>query len=354
MTVGGHWGPDFGVAVATSTIRAPALGFRRPRHGPRRPHRVTGCPSRPSVDPAGIAVDTLLDRARRLGFRDDDLADLRAAAAPWLGDLRHRHELADRAERVRAGIGELTVSGDDPWAGLPAGPDNGLLPLLALLITADEVVAYQVGRGVAEDTAWRNLSDLGQQVWVHRLTYGRFGLHTHGWLRIAWAGGFAWLGRLQFNLQHLPDTGEWVLVDPHPAAQLRRRRTAVGSAHPGECRRLVRAGGRLLRRTLPGCRRPATSGATAGCSLRSSPKRCRVPTSRRSSSAGRWMIGRRRRRGRIVLHVRPAARPGPLDLGALPRTTSLERAVLDRLDAGEHWTLRRGRIPQASTPQEDR
>jgi hypothetical protein len=312
-------------------------------------------PIQPSVDPAGIAVDTLLDRARKLGFRDDDLADLRAAAAPWLGDLRHRHELADRAERVRAGIGELTVSGDDPWAGLPAGPDNGLLPLLALLITADEVVAYQVGRGVAEDTAWRNLSDLGQQVRVHRLTYGRFGLHTHGWLRIAWAGGFAWLGRLQFNLQHLPDTGEWVLSTHIPRRSSDDDGPRSGALTPAS---VDASFGRAVD-YFAGHFRDVPTGDFWCHSWLLAPELAEaLPGSNIAAFQQRWTLDDRVDDGdEDALFFTFARRPDPgyrLDLAALPRTTSLERAVLDRLDAGEHWTLRRGRIPQASTPQEDR
>ncbi len=53
------------------------------------------------------------------------------------------------------------------------------------------------------------LAELGQQVWIHRLTFGTFGLHTQDWLTIAWSGALYWLGRLQFNLQ--PEDDGWVL-----------------------------------------------------------------------------------------------------------------------------------------------
>ena len=75
-------------------------------------------------------------------------------------------------------------SGEGP-DGTPPSADQqpmGLLPMLALLVTAPEVTAFHTQRGVPAEVSAATLSDLGQQVWVHRTTYGRFGLHTQGWL----------------------------------------------------------------------------------------------------------------------------------------------------------------------------
>lgn len=313
-----------------------------------------------TADPARIGVDGFLDRARRLGFRAEDLDDLRSASADWLGESRHRDELADRAERVRAGIGELTLTGADPWAGLPAGPDSGLLPMLALLITADEVVAYQVGRGVAEDAAWRNLSDLGQQARVHRLTYGRFGLHTHGWLRIAWSGGFAWLGRLQFNLQHLPHTGEWVLSTHIPRRSSDDDGPRSGALTPASVDASFR---RAVAYFAEHFGDVPTSDFWCHSWLLAPELAEALPGSNIAAFQRRWTLDDRVDDGDedalFFTFARRSTPADPLDLGKLPRTTSLERAVLDRLGADEHWTLRRGRISQASvaqasTPEEDR
>ena len=88
--------------------------------------------------------------------------------------------------------------------------------MLTLLVTAPEVAAYHARRGIPPEVSRATLADLGQQVWVHRQTYGEFGLHTHDWLCWAWSGGLYWLGRLQFGLefdQH-PPVGSppgWVL-----------------------------------------------------------------------------------------------------------------------------------------------
>ena len=39
------------------------------------------------------------------------------------------------------------------------------------------------------------------------------------------------------------------------------------------------------------------------------------------------------------------ARRPPVDLASLPRDTTLQRAILDRLADGEHWYVRNGVIP---------
>ncbi len=295
---------------------------------------------------------SLVEIAARLAFRDEDLTDLDAAASRFLGDPGRRAELGDLGERVRLGIGDLTVSGDDPWAGLPEGPDDGLLPMLALLATSADVVAYQVSRGVAEDVAWRNLSDLGQQVWVHRLTYGRFGLHTHGWLRIAWGGGFAWLGRLQFNLQHLPASEEWVLSTHIPRRSSDDDGPRSGALTPASVDASFARAVPYFARHFPDI---ATRDFWCHSWLLAPELADALPGSNIAAFQRRWVLDDDVDNGDADAIFFTFARRSPVHLDELPRTTSLERAVVDRLAAGEHWSLRRGRIRQStSTDPEDR
>jgi hypothetical protein len=288
-------------------------------------------------------VARLVERATRLGFRAEDLADLQRAAPALLADPAVRAALGERTDRLRAGIGELTVSGDDPWAGLPDGPDDGLLPMLSLLASADDVVAYQVARGVSEGDAWRNLSDLGQQVGAHRLTYGRFGLHTHGWLRRPWAGGFAWLGRLQFNLEHLRRTDEWVLSTHIP------RRSSDDGPHSGAL--APPSVDDSFARAVPYFARHFPDYPTSDfwCfSWLLAPELAEaLPGSNIAAFQRRWTLDEQVDDGDEDAVFFTFSRRPPVDLDALPRTTSLERAVLDRLTDGGHWPLRRGRIPHS-------
>jgi hypothetical protein len=97
--------------------------------------------------------------------------------------------------------------------------DTGVLPMLALLVTAPEAAACHASRGVPGDVSAATLADLGQQAYVHRLTYGEFGLHTHLWVNLVWSGFLFRLGRLQFNLALEQPDGlpEWVLSTHVPA-----------------------------------------------------------------------------------------------------------------------------------------
>jgi hypothetical protein len=292
-----------------------------------------------------LAVSALLERAERLGFRADDLSELSAAASAFLLEPANRAALADRADRVRAGVGDLTVAGEDPWAGLPTGPDDGLLPMLALLATADDVVAYQTGRRVPEGDAWRNLSDLGQQVWVHRLTYGRFGLHTQGWLRIVWSGGFAWLGRLQFNLQHLGRTDEWVLSTHIPRRSSDDEGPRSGALVAAAVDDSLARAARFFAEHFP---EHPTSYFWCLSWLLDPALADALPGSNIAEFQQRWALDERIRDGDEDAIFFTFARRPPVDLDRLPRGTSLERAILDRLSAGDHWTVRSGRIPQSA------
>ena len=163
-----------------------------------------------------LVADDLPDRLTLLGFAADDRADALAAAAAVSEQPAEIAAIQDMAERLLPVIGRI----GDPWAGsLPwpwrsEGTDSrygaGVLEMFALLSSADDVRAYHASRGIGAEDSWRALSDLGQQVGVHRITYGAFGLHTHDWLRVAWSGALYWLGRLQFNLQRDPIVGDWV------------------------------------------------------------------------------------------------------------------------------------------------
>jgi GNAT-like C-terminal domain/N-acyltransferase N-terminal domain len=289
-----------------------------------------------------IDADAVVRSAARLGFEGDDLTDLETAARKYLHDPANRGCVSEVADRVRSQIGDLTVSGQNPWAGLPDGPDDGLVPMLALLATADDVIGFQRSRGVAEESAWHNLADVGQQVWVHRLTYGRFGLHTQGWLRIVWAGSFAWLGRLQFNLQRLDPPGDWVLSTHIP------RRSEVGGSRSGS---LAPASVDDSFRRAVGyfaAHFPDVRTVDFWCSswLLDPVLAAALPDTNIAAFQRRWALEDQTTDGDEDAVFFTFARRPPVEVAELPRRTRLERAVVDRLVAGEHWAVRSGRIPQ--------
>jgi hypothetical protein len=187
------------------------------------------------------------------------------------------------------------------------------------------------------------LRDLGQQVSVHRRTYGAFGLHTQGWLVCVWSGAYFWLGRLAFNLMRLD--GRWV-IDTHIPES--------GPLTPGS----VEDSFTLAREVF----------GTHFADLPAEELHCRS-----------WLLDPQLAEvlpadSNMVHFQRRWELYGDADLGdddavffvfrrrdtttnsraELPRETTLQRAILDRIERGGHWYVRRGRIPLEDTQRSPR
>lgn len=163
----------------------------------------------------------------RLGFTGDDLADVRRWSTAVLTDetqagVAARRRVLEHALALPGLVGDFSYHsgffGSMEDEGHPidgAGRGYGTLAILALAAGVDAVRAYHASRGVPDATSWETLADLGQQVRVHRETYGEFGLHTYSWLCTAWCGALYGLGRLQFNLYwYVPREGAAGGVEP--------------------------------------------------------------------------------------------------------------------------------------------
>nr|WP_255622754.1 acyltransferase domain-containing protein [Tessaracoccus sp. OS52] len=187
------------------------------------------------------------DLWERLGFRGQDLADVRAAASGLLSgadaDARARQRsVADAAAGLGAIVGSFRthsgVFGDKEAEAFAAtgvpGHGWGVAAVLALAAAVPEVRSFHRARGIPDAVSWATLGDLAQQVRVHRLTYGEFGLHAHGWLLTAWSGALYWLGRLQFNLHWYEPTGSPgnPVAEPAPRWVLSTHIPATGALEP--------------------------------------------------------------------------------------------------------------------------
>ena len=281
-----------------------------------------------------------------LGTRLDDLGLAEADRRAALDAARAALESADVlsaverfADRLRGGMGAFP--GDDgdtnPWVGYQPGDDPlgaGVVPLLALVATSDDLAAFHRQRGVPTAISARTMTELGQQAWVHRQTFGEFGLHTYDWLTVTWSGSLYWLGRLQFNLMRLD--GEWVCsthipqtgaLDPASVDDSFQRAAAFFPRYFGD--RSVQdfwCDSWLLD--------PELAASLA-------------PESNISRFQRRWRICGEPKPGDADALFFTFARRGTVDLDALARDTSLQRAVIDRLQSGGHWQVRQGRIPMA-------
>lgn len=288
-----------------------------------------------------LAVDDLPDRLDRLGFRPDDRAAAVAAAGAVLQQPTEVESVRQTAERLARDVGRI----GDPWDGShvspwrPEGTDSpygaGVLELLALVATADDVRAFHASRGIGDDDSWRALSDLGQQVFVHRLTYGSFGLHTHDWLRVAWSGALYWLGRLQFNLQPSATSATgWVLSTHIPRS---------GPLAPAEVDASFAAARQFFGDHFAD--HPTDAFFCHSWLLDPDLAAALPEASNMALFQRRWTLQGEPGPGDEDAVFFTFARRPPVDLVSLPRDTTLQRAILDRLAAGDHWHVWEGRIP---------
>jgi hypothetical protein len=294
-------------------------------------------------DQARLTSPTVPDQLARLGFRADDAHDAAAAAHRVAGSDQDLARVVTLAERLRARIGDFSSPSDDNPLHHAATegdePGVGVLPLLALLVSAPEVAAFHAARGISEDISWASLADLGQQAWVHRKTYGSFGLHTYRWLPIAWSGALYWLGRLQFNLHR--EGAEWVLSTHIPA---------TGPLDAAAVDASFRQATAFFAEHFPDYR--TTDFHCSSWLLDPELAAALAPTSNLARFQRRWRLYGEPMRGDEDVLFFTFFRRGPVDLDALPRDTSLQRAVVDRLRSGRHWSVWQGRIPQHPSPSD--
>ena len=287
-----------------------------------------------------LVADDLPDRLTLLGFAADDHADALAAAAAVSQQPAEVAAIQGMAQRLVPGIGRIgdPWDGSLPWPWRSEGADSrygaGVLEMLALLACADQVLTYHRSRGISVEDSWRALSDLGQQVAVHRITYGAFGLHTHDWLRVAWSGALYWLGRLQFNVQRDPVVGDWVYSTHIPR---------TGPLTPSSVDDSFAWAQRFFGEHFADY--PVTAFHCSSWLLDPELAAALPPTSNMARFQRRWSLeGEGHDTDDDAIFFTFNRRP-PVDRDTLPRDTTLQRAILDRLAAGGHWQSWHGRIP---------
>ncbi|WP_114560007.1 acyltransferase domain-containing protein [Desertihabitans aurantiacus] len=312
-----------------------------------------------------VSTDHLQDRlagwtaprlAELLGLRPDDAADTAALVEQVLSDPAARDVVAEHAEALAGVVGDFTESrgsvfGDDPARLDVTRPDGTTvqagLALVALLAATGEVRAFHQRHGIGEEQTWRTLSDLGQQVWVHRRTFGGFGLHTQEWLTWAWSGALHWLGRLQFNLRQRTDEagtvqpGRWVLSVHIPESgplgpdvvddSFARARDFFARHHPDHPAEELHCSSWLLD--------PALAEGLPGSNMATFQQRW-TPTGRSWPGDGDALFFTFRRRGDV-------------DLDSLPQQTSLQRLVVQRIRDGRGWRSVEGHtdLPDPGLPE---
>lgn len=264
---------------------------------------------------------TALDR---LGFRPNDARDFTALVRTLPGDASRTRRVTELAESLRANVGRYFDEPIIPEPAIAERLDAGLDVLLALVVIAPDVATHLRARGIPEDIAWRSLSDLGQQVHVFRNVFGFFGISTADWCISNYTGRHLWLGRLQYTLErdddmfavgiHVPESGP---LDPAVVdSSLAEARHWFSRAYPEFPVTRWHMDSWLLDPTI-GQRLDSRSNIARFA------HRFELTG---ESTPGLWAP--------VFFVFQHDIRFEPVDLSALPATTSLQRAMLAALDAG--------------------
>lgn len=284
-----------------------------------------------------LAAPDLEERLEQLGFRGPDVPDAVALARAVLDRPVELAVVEEAVRRLVAHVGTLPAhEGDEVWAGLELDEDGGLAAL-ALLVSAPALAAFHASRGVPDDVSAATLADLGQQVWVHRLVSGRFGLYSYAWeTGWVWSGALYRLGRLQFSLEEgtrVGGAGRELVCSTHiPRGDALRPSEvddALARALPFFTRHFPEAGP-LEVHCLSWMLDPRLPELLPGTNVAHFQQRWQVYGEERDADEDALFFGFARR-----------GRPDPAELEA---TTSLQRAILSVWGAGGHWRLGEGRL----------
>lgn len=299
------------------------------------------------------SAPALLEQLGITGQDHEDLAPLLGQAAAYAEILAAITTTANHL-RAAAGLDVPTVDLEALKTAHTAlqgrlAPGEGLIPVLALVVSTSTVRTWHEVRGLSAEQSWEVLADLGQQMRVHRLSTGRLGLHQLGWMALNWAGRLVHLGRLQFDL-HRAEKGT------------ARERWVIGTHIP--------ARGSLDAAAVEDSFERATEfftanfGDLAGTADRSRPQD--APTFGHEFLCDSWLmnrtlveeLGTESNIGAFVdrweiLSTSPGADGAaffvfhelpPYDAASLPRATRLERVVGERLADGRGWESGLGRL----------
>ncbi|SDO75753.1 hypothetical protein SAMN04515671_1927 [Nakamurella panacisegetis] len=270
---------------------------------------------------------------------DDDLVrilDLDPVDRPPIDAL-----LADPPDGVADAMAVLTSrlgtfprelpSRDRPAAGARTGDRAAQAWIVAIVRFAPEVIRWHTDHGVPPAITEATLADVGRQFRLHRITHGRFGLESWSWLTLHLAGNLFHLGRLQFALR-MSGTGVGWELDVHIPP--------TGSLTPAAVQDAYGRAVRFFAERFPD--RPA--GRFVCYSWLLDPYLAgHLPDSNIASfQRGYDLRGDGVPSDDDVLYFVFRTRSGS---AALPRITSLQRLVLDRIDGGDHWLAFHGTRP---------
>jgi hypothetical protein len=185
--------------------------------------------------------DSLAALLSRAAVRPEYESELRSLLGAVLADEAARAHAEELVAALADQVGRYGERGTVFSPGdADLGPERGAVPLMALLAVLPEVDRSLRERGIDDDARAATLGEIRRQVdKTVRLT-GRPGLADYSWVETVWRGGFAQLGRLQYEL--ICEDEGWVLNTHIPVegamgldavrASLARARETMQAAYP--------------------------------------------------------------------------------------------------------------------------
>jgi hypothetical protein len=307
---------------------------------------------RPLRLPAPDAAAGLL---ARVGVPAGEIPAIVATLPSPAGDPDRWWVLARAYHRLTAGLDEGTgadpaVAGPSPdgrgpygaWPPLPAslGPGWEWFHVHLFLAAVPGVVRRQAAGGIDPEITWATLANIGRNVAIHRAKHGRPGLDAPYWLVLPVRDTLFHIGRMQYRRARAAWTtpaAPFAAGDPVLDLHI----PPTGPLIPGEVDRSLAEARRFFGRHFP-----ADDSDVGVCTswlldpqlLTYLPDESNIVRfQRRFRLDGDWSLADDASTMEFVFR-----RPGDTPVAALPRRTTLERAVADHLRAGGHWTLRRG------------
>jgi hypothetical protein len=260
-----------------------------------------------------------------LAIADDDRDDCRAV----LDDGRDVGPLVAALERSLGSFGEVPVEG---------GSTDPLAWLHAYLLFTPTLVAWHRDHSIPDEVTRATLADLGRHVAISRRVTGGFSFQTWDWLQHHLTGQLFALGRLQFELRRsgravdgVMSADDWTLAAHIPEAgplspalvdeSFDRAREFFPGHFPERPVRVVTCDSWMLDPYLAATIGPRSN--TGAFARRFTP----IGPPTEGDTEALYFVFRTRDLGRV---------------GELPRETSLQRVVLERIDAGGTWQVAAG------------
>ncbi|MBG0739081.1 DUF5596 domain-containing protein [Paeniglutamicibacter antarcticus] len=210
----------------------------------------------------------------------------------------------------------------------------------AYLRFTPELVSWHNECGIADEITRATLADVGRNLEINRRVHGRFGMDTHTWLIHHFTGRLYQLGRLQYLLHRgpeaaagggIPGTGpcDWLLgihipesggLGPETVqASLELARPFFSRHFPDHPVRIADCASWLLDPYIPGRLPPDSNIVRFASRFTPYGHPLDTPTD--------------------AVYFTFRTRSSMTKLASLPRRTSLQRMVLERIDDGGCWQL---------------